>query len=136
MEADKTDLEAQLRASLNGARQRQRLVDGAAQAPTTKGVRTTEGRWSKGNGCATDAELKKPAHPSATHAPIADDTSRLFVSCTAEPDDLAPEARGGSPAHRLHPEARPQRALQLQLRNRRRYRRHRSVTSCPSWAWW
>ena len=33
MEADKTDLEAQLRASLNGIRERPRSVDAAAQAP-------------------------------------------------------------------------------------------------------
>ena len=33
MEADKTDLEAQLRASLNGARERGRPVDAAAEAP-------------------------------------------------------------------------------------------------------
>jgi ERF superfamily len=85
MEADKTDLEAQLRASLNGASQRGRLVDAAAEAPIASkvcGRRRTGG--AKRNGRATDADLRKPVHPSATQAPIANGTSPVLESCAAD----------------------------------------------------
>ena len=42
MEADKTDLEAQLRASLNRARERARPVDSAESADSKQGARKTE----------------------------------------------------------------------------------------------
>jgi ERF superfamily len=85
MEVDKTDLEAQLRASLDGARDRGRPVDAAAQAPIAKRVpRIRKAPMANGNGCAADAHAKGSVHPNSAPAPIANGTSPVLESCAAE----------------------------------------------------
>jgi len=85
MEAEKTDLEAQLRASLNGVRER-RLADTASKGPT---ARRAPGRRraaaAKGSGCATDADPKESESvASGAPAPISNGTFRVLESCVAE----------------------------------------------------
>jgi hypothetical protein len=82
MEADKTDLKAQVRASLNGAREQGRLVDAVAEAPIAS---RTPGRRragvAKGSGCSTAADSKESVHPSGTPAPTANGTSPVLELC-------------------------------------------------------
>ncbi len=82
MEAQKSDLETQLRASLSGARDR-RLAD-APKGPTT---RRAPGRRRAGAAkerrCETDADLKEPV-PNGAPAPIAKGITRVVESCAAE----------------------------------------------------
>jgi hypothetical protein len=78
MEADKTDLEAQLRASLNGSRER-RQTDAAAEVPiASKPPGRRRPGVAKGNGRATDADPKGSVHPSGAPAPIANGTSEVL----------------------------------------------------------
>ncbi len=72
MEAEKTDLEMQLRASLSGkTRQRGRLVDAAAKAPTAiEAPGRRRASVAKTRECANDAEPKESAYRSDT--PVAD----------------------------------------------------------------
>jgi len=76
MEADKTDLEAQLRASLSRARVEERPVDTDAQVPLASKAR---GRRRPGaareNGCVTDAGMKESVHPKGAPASIANGIS-------------------------------------------------------------
>jgi len=85
MEADKTDLEAQLRASLNKAREQGRPVDAAAEAPIASKAR---GRRrlavAKGNRCPTEVDLKGSVHPNGAPAPIANGISPTLEFCAAE----------------------------------------------------
>jgi len=85
MEADKTDLEAQLRASLNRTREQGRPVDAAAEAPIASKAR---GRRrlavAKGNGCPTNVDVKGSVHPNGAPAPIANGTSPAFEFCAAD----------------------------------------------------
>ncbi len=84
MEADKTDLEAQLRASLNGVRERGQ-PDAPTEAPTAGRKRgRRRANVAKANGCGTDADPKGSVHPSGTPAPIANGTSRVLEFCAAE----------------------------------------------------
>src|ERR1700685_3207187 len=75
MEADKTDLEAQLRASLNATRERGR-VDAAKQAPivSTPRARRRAG-VERGSRSSTDASLNESVNPGGAPAPIANGTS-------------------------------------------------------------
>jgi hypothetical protein len=85
MEADKTDLEAQLRASLNGIRERPRSVDAAAQAPIAGKARgRRKPGVAKGNGCSTDADLKGSVHPNDAPMLIANGTSPALELCAAD----------------------------------------------------
>jgi len=72
MEADKTDLKAQLRASLNGARERVRPVGAGAQVPKASRPGRRGVRVGNGSGCATEA---KPKGSNGTPAAIAKGTS-------------------------------------------------------------
>jgi ERF superfamily len=87
MEADKTDLEGQLGASLNGARERGRPVDAAAPAPTAERAARRR-KAPDGSGCAADAHPKESVHPNGTPAPIANGTSPVRESCAAEQKTL------------------------------------------------
>ena len=81
MEADKTNLEAQLRASLNGARERGRRVNAAEDAPmATRAPGKRRAGAAKGRGRATDADAKESL-PSGTPAPIANGTSPVRELC-------------------------------------------------------
>lgn len=84
MEAEKTDLEAQLRASLNGNRKRRRLVDAVAKAPNARCAsgRRTAG-LENGSGRAT-ADPKESVQANGTPEPIANGISRVHESCAAE----------------------------------------------------
>jgi hypothetical protein len=85
MEADKTNLEAQLRASLNGARQGRRFVDAAAKAPiASRGAGKRRAGGIKGSGCAVDAEPKESVHQGGTPVPITRGISRVLESRAAE----------------------------------------------------
>jgi hypothetical protein len=83
MEADKTDLEAQLRASLSGVREGQ--TDGAAKVPTANPVpgRRRAG-LAKGMRGATGADSKEPVQAVRTLPPIVNGASRVPESCTAD----------------------------------------------------
>jgi hypothetical protein len=75
MEADKTDLEAQLRASLNGTRERGQRVHAAEDAPiATRAAGKRRAGAAKVRGRATDADAKESL-PSGIPAPIANGTS-------------------------------------------------------------
>src|SRR6266849_3013187 len=70
MEANKTDLEAQLRASLNGSGQRGQ--------PESRRVSIKCGKRrlaTKSNGHATDADPKESVHPGETPGPLPNGTS-------------------------------------------------------------
>jgi len=84
METDKTDLEAQLRASLEGVRKRRRLNDAMAKAPRVSKVcgRRRAG-VAKESRCAPGDDLKQPVHSDGAPAPIANGTSVLVESCAA-----------------------------------------------------
>jgi ERF superfamily len=85
MEADKTDLEAQLRASLAGVRERERPVDAAAEAPLPSKARGRRRlRVAKGNGCPEDVDPKGSLHPSGAPALIANGTSPAVEFRAAE----------------------------------------------------
>ena len=84
MEADKTDLEAQLRASLNGVRERGQ-PDASTEAPIASEKRgRRRANVAKANGCGTDADPKGSVHPSGTPAPIANGTSPALEFRAAE----------------------------------------------------
>jgi hypothetical protein len=93
MEADKTDLKAQLQASLNGARERGRM-DATKQPPI---VRTPRARRrpgvERGSGCSTDADLKESVDPGGAPAPIANGTSPVLEFRAAEQMTLRQKLR-------------------------------------------
>jgi ERF superfamily len=84
MEADKPDLTAQLQASLNGGRQRGRLLDAAVPAPKSSKPGRRRAGAAMRNGCATDAGPKLSTHPSATAAADENGVSPVLLLCAAE----------------------------------------------------
>jgi hypothetical protein len=85
MEADKTNLEAQLRASLNGTRERGQRVNADEDAPiATRAPERRRAGAAKGRGRATDADAKESVHPSGTPAPAANGTSPVLELCAAD----------------------------------------------------
>jgi len=85
MEADKTDLEAQLQASLKASRRRARLVAAAAETPKlSMACGRRRASVAKGSGCTTDADPKQPVQTNGAPAPIANGTFRVLESCAAE----------------------------------------------------
>ena len=71
MEADKTDLEARLRSSLNGSRQRPQPEAGKVSIKCGK----RRGRTEKAKGHATDPDPNESVHPGETPTPLPNGTS-------------------------------------------------------------
>ena len=124
---EQTELEAMLEASLKENRRTDRpaapsgsssgIEAAARKQPDVQVTETARARSIGSNApIEPNAPRQRPCHPDSGAIKPAAETGR------------------GSTPHRLHPEARPQRALQLQLRHRRRYRRFRRATSSPNWA--
>jgi ERF superfamily protein len=85
MEANKTDLEEQLRASLDAARERGRSAAATAEAPIgSKGRGRRRARVAKGSECATNADLEASVHPGGAPAPIVDSISPVLESCAVD----------------------------------------------------